>query len=669
MRRNTKLRFIPCFFTLFVMMKIASPELSCSAAAAEHPRLILTPQKIEYLKSSVETTHRHLWKQVIALADNFRNEPIPRMEDAHNRWRYIGDTMPVLGLVYLMSGNSKYVEAAENWIKALLDVPEWKGSSNLGRSAWVTGCALLYDWLYDELNEQTLARIRSRLQKEGSILVEDAAVWRSLSNHLLIETTALGMIGLTLDGEIPEAAEFSKIADQRTMQIITDAPLDGSWGEGVQYWQYGLGYFLRFLEASYTSGFNDYYAEYNWLKLTGFFPIYFSLPGRPTQVINFSDCGSDRYLPAFLFYFPASHYHQGYFQKFAEMVQFYESHKFSWLDFIAYNPSVPTKDIVELPTLKHFADNDFVTMRSSWDRDATTIGFRCGPAPGHRNQQDSNLVKKHGFGPGHGHPDINSFNIFAYGEWLAIDPGYSKLKETRNHNTVIVNGHGQAGEGKTWLDYMAFESREPAPAILRVESNPVYDYVLGDAGNIYVDAASLQYFRRHLLFLKPGTVVILDDLTAKSESQFEWLLNARDSIEAIGNGNFQIVRNKVRLWIHPILPTNHKVLIYDREVDASDVRDETDIAGGKMKSLNLQIGGVTSTRYLVVLCPLKNLSAEPPEVDFRNNLLSIKHADQKFKVSIIETESLKNADDPALVIKEPTWSGEMDYHFIRTSEK
>jgi hypothetical protein len=200
MQRNRKAKHITIFFILFTVIWIVESETSCLSAAAEHPRLILTPQKIEYLKSARETTHSQLWNPVVTLADNFCNEPIPQMVDAHNRWRYIGDTMPVLGLVYLITGDSKYVESAENWINALLEVPEWKGSSNLGRSAWVTGCALLYDWLYNNLNKQTLARMRSRFQKEGAILVEDAAVWRSLSNHLLIETTALGMIGLALDG-------------------------------------------------------------------------------------------------------------------------------------------------------------------------------------------------------------------------------------------------------------------------------------------------------------------------------------------------------------------------------------------------------------------------------------------------------------------------------------
>jgi len=60
------------------------------------------------------------------------------------------------------------------------------------------------------------------------------------------------MIGLTLRGEVPRADAFLARARERAESIIEHAPLDGSWGEGVQYWQNGLGYFFRYLEASKT---------------------------------------------------------------------------------------------------------------------------------------------------------------------------------------------------------------------------------------------------------------------------------------------------------------------------------------------------------------------------------------------------------------------------------
>ncbi len=211
-----------------------------------------------------------------------------------------------------------------------------------------------------------------------------AASHRALSNHLLIETSALGTLGLILENDDPNRERFLMQANEWTEYIIQNAPLDGSWGEGVQYWQYGLGYFLRYLEGAQTSGYHDYFKDYHWLKKTGRFPIHFSVPDKLTRVINFSDCGTDRYIPSFLLYLPASKYRDGVVQDFALKIQADKPHKLSWFDFLTYDVLLNPIDYKSVEdNFYHFEDHGFVTMRSSWEEDATLVGFRCGPGPGH----------------------------------------------------------------------------------------------------------------------------------------------------------------------------------------------------------------------------------------------------------------------------------------------
>ena len=404
-------------YLLLGIVTIAIP-LQTSVRAqttAGHPRLMLTPKRLAELQHTVTSTHPSHWNLVLASADEFTNRSIPYMQNANNDFRVLGDTLPVLGLVYRVTGDTRYLDAAIQWVQSLLDVPNWNGSQNLGRSSWMVGCALIYDWLFDELGLDLRQRMRTRLIAEARHIEVDNSDFRALSNHLLIETTAMGMTGLALQGEDTYAERCLEIADGWTDYIITHAPQDGSWGEGVQYWQYGLGYFLRFLEASVSAGSKNYYPGYSWLSKTGYFPIYFSLPNRPTEVINFGDCSSKRYLPSFLLYVPAKQYGNAFFQDFGVKMDTGEPHKLSWMDFLSYDVSLVRKDIHQLPTLHHFSDNDFVTMRSSWEPDATLIGFRSGPAAGHRNQGHPQRLEHRGFGPGHGQPDINSFNIYAQG--------------------------------------------------------------------------------------------------------------------------------------------------------------------------------------------------------------------------------------------------------------
>ncbi|UCH09576.1 MAG: hypothetical protein JSU61_10150, partial [Fidelibacterota bacterium] len=173
-----------------LLLLVFGVALLSAQSLPPHPRLILTSDRIAALEGAITSSHQHLWQLVQQSADDFSIEPIPAMTDAHNRYRYLGDTMPALGLASLVTGEPRYREAAVRWISAMLAVPEWTGSQNLGRSAWATGCALLYDWLYDDLDEALRSRLRDRLIRESRIIIEDASYWRVLSNHLFNETAA-----------------------------------------------------------------------------------------------------------------------------------------------------------------------------------------------------------------------------------------------------------------------------------------------------------------------------------------------------------------------------------------------------------------------------------------------------------------------------------------------
>ncbi|MBA7472543.1 hypothetical protein ES707_07874 [subsurface metagenome] len=602
---------IRTLLTVFVFFTIA-----CSQTAIKNnndsipvindifPRLIITRQNINDFVKKAETTHKHLFELSIQLADDFMEEEPPQAQNAHNKYRRIGESLPSLGLAYHLTKDDKYLRGAEKWIRSLLAVETWEGSSNLGRSSWITGIAQIYDWLYHHLDDDLKKKIIRRLTKEAEIVKNTAASHRALSNHLLIETSAIGTVGLILEEDDPNRKRFLMQANEWTEYIIHNAPLDGSWGEGVQYWQYGLGYFLRYLEGAQTSGYHDYFTDYHWLKKTGRFPIHFSVPDKLTRVINFSDCGTDRYIPAFLLYLPAGKYRDGVVQDFALKIQATKPHKLSWFDFLTYDASV---DPIEYKSVEdnfhHFEDHGFVTMRSSWEEDATLVGFRCGPAPGHANQAKPERISNRGYGPGHQHPNINHFVIYANGTWLAIDPGYTHLKETRNHNTILVNGRGQAGAGEKWLDYMAFQNREPAPKIMLAETTGEYDYIIGNAGNIYVNEAGLEYFERQLMFIKPNVIIIADRLKGKDGSTYEWSLQANEiaNIEKMSSG-YEVEKEKASLSVFPLLPSGVYSKVTERMVEANDVHGSPDYEQDEalLRTIKLKTTGIETT-FLVVL--------------------------------------------------------------------
>lgn len=637
-------------YSFFFVTLLINP-ISAENQKKDYSKIILTKEKISELGMSIHTTKKKLWESTRISADNFiMSESLNKIKPT-NEFRYSGETIPALALAYLLLDDDKYLTYSLKWIEALLSIPNWgNDDGNLLRASWSIGLALEYNWLYNYLDDELKERIQNRLLYEGEIIKETASKYRALSNHLLIETSTLGIIGLVLSQENKESEKLLEQADDWAKYIIRYAPEDGSWGEGILYWQYGLRYFLIFLESAESVGYNNYYSDYDWLKKTGYFAINFLLPTSKPQVINFSDCSSQTKIPAYIFYHLASKYNNGHFQFMGNKMLNKDSYRYSWMDLIQYNSNITSADIKNLPTLRHFEDTGFITMRSDWSNDATVIGFRCGPAVGHRNQSDSTRISNFGFGPGHGHPDVNSFSLFANGTWLAIDPGYTYKKETRNHNTVVVNNYGQVGEGGKWLDYMAFESREPAPSVLKVESNNIFDYVIGDAGNLYDDKANLKYFRRHLLFLKPNILLVADELVTKSESNFEWLLNAKELITKKDTNIFEIQSGKAKLNINLILPQNGISQILERKIKASDLLKIPNEKFGIIRTLNFKVENEKSTDYIVALSVQSESDAEVPSISLENENIIIESNNDKW---IIRYNLNGKKEHPLFIVEEP----------------
>ena len=139
------------------------------------------------------------------------------------------------------------------------------------------------------------------------------------------------------------------------------------------------------------------------------------------------------------------------------------------------------------------------------------VGLHCGPWLGHNAWRRAAWD----LGAAHAHPDINSFQLFANGEWLLVDPGYTYRKRTSDHSTMLVDGVGQLGENVTWFAAEDATRYDHYARISRTETNAQFDYVMGDATGTYHPGLGLNRYVRHWLFLKDTqTLVVVDDLAA-----------------------------------------------------------------------------------------------------------------------------------------------------------
>jgi hypothetical protein len=173
--------------------------------------------------------------------------------------------------------------------------------------------------------------------------------------------------------------------------------------------------------------------------------------------------------------------------------------------------------------------------------------------------------------------------LFAEGEWLVIDPGYTGKKLTSNHNTIIVNGFGMINDGTPWGEFRTYGPDKPnlqsygkdhVSEFIRVESKKEYDYVIGDASHVYDRDARLKKYLRHIIYLKPDIYLIIDEVEADTISNFKWLLHAEDAIARVNKQQFIVTKNDAVLQIHCLMPGDVSANIYRQMVpEAREVEE------------------------------------------------------------------------------------------------
>jgi hypothetical protein len=505
-----------------------------------HPRLYLTAEGVAALRRAVQTTHADMWKELQAQADRAARSgpPAYRERDSYSGdeqlWqRSVGNTMPVLAMAHLASGDAKYLDAARAWALASCSYPTWglgrTDGMDLAAGHQLLGLGLVYDWCHDGLGDDARRTIRDTISRRGGAMFDAAAGsrawWRRsyLQNHLWVNVTGMAAAGLAVFDEVDGADRWAGLALEKFRRTHEALGPDGASHEGVGYWQYGVEYMLKFMALARDLLGEDFYGH-PWWKNTAAYAQYTVLPRaawrRDNCIVDIADCPRGNwYGPDYLLRGLARAYHDGRAQHLAAEVDAADisAPGAPWLNLVWFDPAVAPRPPADLPTLRHFADMGLVSARSDWSGREALVVFKCGPVIGHEAGQRFTYDP----GGGHVHPDANHFVLFAGGEWLIRDDGY-RAKSTATHNTLLVGGRGQMGEGRMWLDASVPLARKARPRVIVAESSPALDHFAGDAAQAYPPEARLTRYVRHILFLKPDVLIVLDDVAlAQGEADLE----------------------------------------------------------------------------------------------------------------------------------------------------
>jgi hypothetical protein len=213
-----------------------------------------------------------------------------------------------------------------------------------------------------------------------------------------------------------------------------------------------------------------------------------------------------------------------------------------------YNPSVKPTSPYDAPTLMHFEDMGFVSARSGWEGGESFVFFICGPYIGKKAIREMTYCASSAH---HVHPDRNSFILHGAGEWLIREDGVCG-KYTMHHNTLMIDGREQLGGGTSIFDGSLLHARCAMPEILCAESAPDIDHIAGDAAPAYPPDMGLKRFVRHLVFLKPDVLVVVDDIALDRPRDLELRFHPEQR-EAVRDGNAFVTRGKkAALRIEPL---------------------------------------------------------------------------------------------------------------------
>lgn len=456
---------------------IPAPETFTFLTEELHPRILMTEDDFTNLKSRIEsgkeTNVNAIHELIMRVTDvkGMASAPLKFQLDESGKRILTVSRDAILRIfncayAYKTTGEKKYLEHAENDINTVCDFVDWNAKKHfLDAAEMCTAVALGYDWLYNDLRDDTMEKAEKAI-REFAFTPALGGVWNlnfynSTSNWNQVCNGGLVIGALAIYEKCPVTAQeiinkaiASNPAPMRTMY----AP-DGNYTEGYSYWCYGTTFECLMLSALESVTGKDYgLYDLPGFSKTGEFMQY--MEGINNAVFNYSDCGvySSFLLPQWYFAEKSANPSILYseLKKLPALTGAAAGTEERLLPMVMAFVKDVDLDRIEIPSKKVWYGNGvnpLILVKTGWDNSAEDkyLGFKGGRA---RNS--------------HAHMDTGSFVYDAYGIRWACDLGgtsYTKaelaMKEAggnfwnmrqesmrwdfmrlsnKLHNTITING-------------------------------------------------------------------------------------------------------------------------------------------------------------------------------------------------------------------------------------
>jgi Domain of unknown function (DUF4962)/Heparinase II/III-like protein len=591
-----------------------------------HPRLFFTAKDLPSMRDRAKDADKELWNDVLKdLQTLKRDAPDPKDEDLYKSGldsrkkgaisQYeMAFQIAQTSYAYAIEQDEKYLEAAKKWTLAACEMPIWgytynKPNVDLPPAHLLYAVAFSYDVLFDKLTNAEKAIIKDKLIKQSRLMYDyfkykPGKRYTYSQNHTWIPMAGLAIAAYVLIDETPEAqawAQLSRAVYDRMMQTFSR---DGYFYESFHYYGFAFRWAIRYFDVHLQATGENLYDRMkpNFGRMK-YFAMHSILPDRK-NVFDFADIGDGSlnrngtsrreklYGEYDILYRFASVYQDSEAQAVGDFIRTETdlgAREPMWT-FINRDRKITPAPLSQIPTEIYFEDNGTVFRRTDWTKDATAFAFRCAPPEGHHAARLASKISDWRENTGHAHPDANSFIIFAKGKYLTGDTGYLGIKNTDDHNTILVDGRGQAKDGVYEMFKDVSNERLDKLRIVEISGNSDYLYVKGEASSGYYEDLGLKKFNRNFLFVAPGYFVIWDELEADKSSEFSFLLNADREIR-INDNIADLINENVTLRVVRIAPTAAKStvapqMIQARGLPGSVAKGDTEQRGVQLQTVS-----------------------------------------------------------------------------------
>jgi hypothetical protein len=551
-----------------------------------HPRVLVTADGLARLRNLPPGRHRRVVEALCEIA------PAKAADGARERGQF--QTVEAAALAAAITRDPEHVERAWSAAKSLADLPCWGGGvlplemgydNDIAAGTNLYALAVTYDWLHDLLAPEQLASLRETIYRKARTLYAFSVLQRDYwpvgfaQNHMHAATLGLGVAGLLFMDRDEEARKWAVWVRCLYRHVFDRYAADGSVPPVTA--GYGMMFITRYQQA---------------LRVATGVDLFDHPQFRLFEAYTLAE--SEGRAPAFQV---STH---ALLSQEASVAGDYVRHWIdAWVDgspreslgasalLALWYPPGPRSSEHGVPACQHFPDGGIVTMRSGWFDGGPWLRLHCGPPCGH-----SVFHRVARYDCAHYEPDAGSFVLRHGGQEVVTSPGGTYRKLTRHHNTITVGGIGQFSDGRVW-------STLPRPGqygvIRRFLDTDGCCCVECDLAAAYPEEALLARLRRHVLFIRPASFVIVDEVETRAPAPVQWWLHHACEIKGGGDATFRLAGCKPAYTLRFVEPAD----LTARTEETLVVRSYTNRKAAPHALCVEAKPGRTSLRFIATLAP------------------------------------------------------------------